>query len=550
MLTTPSPWLLRAIATILCCLSPYYAMAADAILPSPLFCDYMVLQRDMAVPVWGTAQPKAEVSITFAGQTKVATVDDSGNWLVKLDPMPASTTPGDMQIRSSAKTVSIKNVLVGEVWLCSGQSNMDAFFMWLKNTPGGAPLAKEAKTANFPEIRMFEVTKDVAAKNVVKAVSSARSQWLPCSPNPIGSYYLKNSVDDYTLVGYFFARELYGKLGIPIGIIKSTWGGTPIESWMDRDSLEASESGNKVIAEWEKKVSEFDAPKADAEYAAILSTWKEKSQSAQAAGKPAPVKPAKPDEPAKDRHYPAGLFNAMIHPLIPFAIRGVIWYQGETNSGDSYYQTFPTMITAWRKAWGQGDFPFYYVQLPNWRKAQEQPGGTSNWAMIRDAQFKALTLPHTGMAVTIDIGEENEVHPHNKIDVGHRLALWALAKDYQQDIPVFSGPLFKSAKFSDNKVVLLFDSVGSGLAAGARHDVWTPPVLDSSEPERFEICGKDRKWVWGKASITGKDSVEVSSNAVKEPVAVRYAWMDNPGTVPLLYNREGLPASPFQTGDK
>jgi sialate O-acetylesterase len=522
---------------------PVSGKAADALQPAPIFCDFMVLQREMPVPVWGTAKPKAEVSVTFAGQTKTAVADDKGDWLVKLDPMPANNTVGEMQIKSGADTVRIKRILVGEVWLCSGQSNMEAFLVWLRNGPGGEPLAKEETTADFPGIRMFEVKKEkeVEAKGPAKTVIPAHATWLPCTPNSVNNYY--------PLAGYFFARELHRKLGIPIGIIKSAYGGTPIEAWMSRENLEASDYGKTTIAEWEKKAGEYDPKKADAEYAAVLDAWEKQMQAAQAAGKREPAKPAKSDEPTRNRYYPSIMYNAMIHPLIPFAIRGVIWYQGETNNGKSYYETFPAMIAAWRKAWGQGDFPFYYVQLPNFFKPEEQPSGyLKGWRVIREAQLKALSLPHTGMAVTIDIGDENNVHPPNKIDVGHRLALWALAKDYKQDV-VWSGPLFKSAKFADGKAVLTFDSVGAGLAAGKRPDVWTPPVLDSTAPERFQLCGKDKKWVWGKAAITGKDTVEVTSNVVKEPVALRYAWMDNPGNVPLLYNREGLPASPFRTDE-
>ncbi len=504
-------------------------VAGGELTVSPLFSDNMVLQRERAVPVWGMAAPGAEVRVTFAGQTKTATADAKGAWKTSLDPLQADKTPAEMVISSGAKSVVVKDVLVGEVWICSGQSNMNQTMATLKQQNGkDTPLVKEIEAANFPAIRQFQVRSQTSPEHP-QGVFSGR--WIPCSPQ---------SVDAFTGVGFFFARELHAKLGVPIGLIKSSVGGTPIESWMSKEMLQTSEYGKKVIADWQA----YDSDKAAAEYKTALAKWETLKKEAEAAGKPAPEKPSEQRAPFN----PAILYDTMIHPLIPFAIRGVVWYQGESNVGvpRAYYETFPALINGWRTAWGQGDFPFYFVQLANYMEVKNQPSG-SGFAVVRDAQLKALSLPNTGMAVAIDIGEEKDVHPRNKIDVGVRLALWARAKEYKQDVKVYSGPLFKSAQFMEGKVVLTFDSVGGGLVAGKRPDVWTAPELNSDPPERFQLCGADKKWVWGKAKITATDTVEVTSDVVKKPIAARYIWMDNPGPVPLLYNKEGLPAATFRT---
>lgn len=514
----------------------FFPSTEGKMLPAAIFTDNMVLQREIALPVWGNGRPDTEISVAFAGQTKTTITDKQGVWRVTLDPLKAQNDPTEMVITSGDEKVTVKNILVGEVWFCSGQSNMDMTLGGIKlENEKETPNVKEIQTANYSSIRQFEVSKNVSP---YKKISTFRGTWEVCSPH---------SVENFTAVGYFFAKELYGRLGIPVGLIKCAYGGSPVEAWMSPELLQSSAYGKNKIATWEKKQLEYDPAKVKAEYDAAMNRWKE----AVAAGRPAPQKPWRLDpEPVRDFCYPGTLYNAMLSPLVPYAIRGVIWYQGEGNTGGmkSYYETFPALIGEWRKMWGQGDFPFYYVQLANFTAPEQQPG-ENGWSLVRDAQLKTLSLPNTGMAVTIDIGEEKDIHPHNKTEVGRRLALWALSKDYQQSINVYSGPLFKSADFHDEQAIITFDHVGSGLATGKRTNVWDTPEFTASNPERFQICGADRKWMWAEARITGKDTVAVSAAGCAKPVAVRYAWMINPGVAQLLYNKEGLPASPFRTDE-
>lgn len=514
----------------------FYSSTEGKVTPAAIFTDNMVLQREIALPVWGTGRPDAEISVTFSGQTKKTKADKQGSWRVTLDPLKVQSDPAEMTIASGDDRVTVKNILVGEVWFCSGQSNMDMTLGGIKlENDKETPNIKEIQAANFPAIRQFEISKNVSP---FKKISTFRGSWEVCSPR---------SVESFTAVGYFFAKELHGRLGVPVGIIKGAYGGCPVEAWMSPELLQSTAYGRNRLASWEKKQQEYDPARVKAEYEDAMNRWKE----AVAAGKPVPPKPWRLDpEPVRDFCYPGTLYNAMLSPLVPYAIRGAIWYQGEGNTGGtkSYYETFPALIGEWRKMWGQGEFPFYYVQLANFSVPAQQPG-ENGWSLVRDAQFKTLSIAKTGMAVTIDIGEENDIHPHNKTEVGRRLALWALSKDYSISVPEYSGPLFTSAIFQGNKAIITFDHVGSGLATGKRTDVWTTPALTSRNPERFQICGADKDWMWAEACITGKDTIEVSAAGCAKPVAVRYAWSINPGVAQLLYNKEGLPASPFRTDD-
>lgn len=522
-----------------------WADAAEKLGLSPLFSAHMVLQREIPVPVWGVGEPAAEVSVNFAGQAKTAKVDEKGEWKVVLEPLKAENTPAVMTIKSGERVINVDDVLVGEVWLCSGQSNMDYALGGLKmQYKKETPLAAEMATADFPLIRQFDVVKNVSFDN---PLHNYNGKWVVCTPS---------SVSGYTAVGFFFARVLYQKLNIPVGIIKCAWGGMPVETFMSRDAFVGVDGGKGELEAVTQRLASFSEEAAAAKNKKDLEKWKIARKKNAADNKTAPKKPNVEKNPAGDPRNPTSLYNAMIYPLAPYAIRGAIWYQGEENGhrvrnddkkGKPYAERFAAMITDWRKAWGQGDFPFYYVQLANMFAVTDVPAEFVPWAHLREAQLQTLSVSNTGMAVTIDVGEGADIHPRNKVVVGERLALLALAKDYKQDVSVFSGPLYKSAEFKDGKAVLTFDQVGTGLAAGKRADVWTAAELNSNAPERFQICGADKKWVWAAAKIIGKDTVEVSAGTVKEPVAVRYAWMNNPGSVVLLYNKEGLPASPFRT---
>jgi sialate O-acetylesterase len=333
-------------------------------------------------------------------------------------------------------------------------------------------------------------------------------------------------------VAYFFGRELHKNLGVPIGLIHTSWGGTPAEAWTRRGVLKADPDFKPILQRYDEAVAKY--PQAKQEHERKLEEWKQAVEKAKTEGTRAPGRPGEPLGPGHP-HSPSGLYNAMISPLLPYGIAGAIWYQGESNAGRAYQyrKLLPAMIKNWRDDWGLGDFSFIFVQLANFMAVKPEPGDSS-WAELREAQSMTLALPNTGMAVIIDIGEANDIHPKNKQDVGKRLALWALANTYKQALE-YSGPVYKSSKTEGNRIILTFDDVGGGLMAAPE-----PPL------KGFAIAGADHKFVWADAAIEG-NTVVVSSDTVSEPVAVRYAWADNP--VCNLYNKEGLPASPFRTDD-
>ncbi len=475
--------------------------------------DNMVLQQGRKVPIWGWADPGEEVmvSVSWHGMNWAVTADANGKWTFSMNP-PEAGGPYEMTI-TAKNVVRIKNILVGEVWVCSGQSNMQ----WSVNQSANAE--QEVAEADYPNIRLFTVERKVAEE----PQSDCSGSWTPCSPQ---------TVPGFSAVGYFFGRELHKKLGVPIGLIHTSWGGTPAEAWTRRGVLKADSDFRPILTRYDEAVEKY--PQARQEYEQKLAEWKQAAEKAKAEGANPPRRPGEPFGPGHP-HSPSGLYNAMIAPLIPYGIQGAIWYQGESNAGRAhqYRKLFPAMIKNWRDDWGQGDFPFLFVQLANFRQAKTEPA-ESDWAELREAQLMTLALSNTGMAVIIDIGDADDIHPKNKQDVGKRLALWALGKTYGQKL-VCSGPIYRSMRVEGNRIVLQFDYVGSGLAA----------VLE--EPLKgFAIAASDRKFVWADAKIEG-NTVAVSSTEVSEPVAVRYAWADNPAC--NLYNKEGLPASPFRTDD-
>jgi len=478
-----------------------------------IFSDHAVLQRGKPVPVWGTAEPGEKVTVEFRGQ-KISTVaGDTGEWRVTLKPMPAGG-PFQMTVRGN-NTVVLNDVLVGEVWVASGQSNME----WPVALSNNAE--QEIAQANNPQIRLFVVPKAVADRPLKDLSGGA---WQPCT---------SETVRNFSAVGYFFARELQRALKVPVGVIETAWGGTPAESWTSKPTLMAHPSLRYLLENWQR--AEVDYPQALENYQKQLAEWERAAAQARAEGKPEPKKPDPPQEPRTNPWKPSGLFNAMIAPIVPYAIQGAIWYQGESNAGRAYeYRTlFPAMIQDWREAWAQGDFPFLFVQLANFMAAKPEPG-ESAWAELREAQLMTLSLPKTGMAVAIDIGDANDIHPRNKQDVGKRLALNALAIAYGKKV-VYSGPIYERMKREGNAIRLYFKHVDGGLT-----------TLNGEPLKGFAIAGADRKFVCAEARIDG-NTVVVSSPQVPEPVAVRYAWADNP--VCNLYNRAGLPASPFRTDD-
>lgn len=487
----------------------------------------MVLQRDMPAPIWGWAQPGTPIVVECNGKTKAAKTGVDGRWTIKLDPMAATCEPLTIKISDGTDTITLDNILVGEVWVCSGQSNMQ----WTVQNSNDSEA--EIAAANYPNIRLFQVP----LVGTQEPQYDCEGEWKACSPE---------TIPGFTAVGYYFGRKLHKELDVPVGLIQTAWGGSACEAWIRRDLLKEDEQYAPLMEHWKNIEATFDWEAALAAYRERLAKWELAAAKAKEEGKPAPAKPRVPRNQLTGQHRPANCYNGMILPILPYGIRGAIWYQGESNSGRAYqYRTiFPLMITSWRDQWGQGDFPFYFVQLANFRPRVEEPGDAT-WAELREAQTMTLALPNTGQAVIIDIGEANNIHPKNKQDVGKRLALNALAKDYGQDDLVYSSPMFKSMEIDGDKAVITFDHVGEGLFAKNLN-----PELGTVGPTKvlgFAIAGEDRRFVWADAVIAGKDKIVVSSDAVKAPVAVRYAWADNPEV--NLYNSEGLPACPFRTDD-
>ncbi len=460
-------------------------------LPS-IFADHMVLQTGKPVPIWGMADPWEKVTVTFGGQTKSAEADKDGNWTMKLDAMPPNGEPQDLTVQGNKNSRAIKDVLIGEVWLCSGQSNM------------ALPVSKalnfetEKAAATWPKIRMGLPT---------------GSKWVVCSPETVGAF---------SAAAYFFGRELHQKMGVPIGLVHLSAGGTPIEFWTSQEAQQAVPELKPL----------FDT-------AAVAAPAGPDSAQAQSDAQQA-VEVEGKQAVTGQKVGPGGLFTSRILPVVPFAIRGVIWYQGEANSytvhANLYGVQLATMIKDWRARWGY-DFPFITVQLPNIGGPQSEPVQTCGRVLVREGELKSLSLPNTGLAVTIGTGEEKSNHPQNKQEAGRRLAQWTLAKVYEKKDVVASGPLLESSKIADGKVIVTFSQADGGLKA-----------QDGGELKGFAIAGADLKWVWAKATISG-NTVIVSSPEVKEPIGVRYAWATNPATSNLS-NASGLPASPFRTDNE
>ena len=489
-------------------LSLLFTASVFAVQPNSLFSDGAVLQQGKPLQIWGTGTDGEKVAVEFNGRHANAEVKN-GKWHITLDPLKAGG-PFTLTVAGN-NTVEVKNVLIGEVWICSGQSNMER---QLGLRPPQKPIEKweqEAASADFPQFRMFMVP-HASAKD---PVDDAKGQWLVCTPQ---------NAPQFSAVGFFFGRFLHQHLKVPVGMLFTAVGGTPVEAWTSKEALQSTPSGLAAEQAYEKDVQDYPAKLAayKTQEPDLLKKYDADAAEAAKNSKPAPRKPAPPRDPAGN--YLSRHFNAMVAPLIPYAIAGAIWYQGESNSGHglAYRSLFPAMIKDWRTRWGQGDFPFCFVQIASFGHADP---------MIREAQFLTLRkVPETAMAVTTDIGDPNDIHPTRKCPVGERLGLAALHLAYggQRE---YSGPIFENSTISGNKVVLTFTHADKLLAKDG-------PLTG------FTITADGRTFVSAQASIEGS-TVVVSSPDVPKPAAVRYSWAGV--TEGNLTNQEGLPASPFRT---
>ena len=496
-----------------------------------LFTDNMVLQQGKELAFWGTAAPGEQVSVSIMGKIAKSVADQNGNWKIRFPKLKASFNPMDITIKGE-NVVTIKNVLVGEVWLCSGQSNMDMtvakedrYWCGVNNE------AEEVASANYPSIRVF----DTDYTPSMKIETDVKGKWEVCSPQTVGHF---------SAAAYFFAREISKRYNVPVGLITTAYGASTAEAWISQSSLAKHPNLKLLLDNYSKKLETFYADSAVtmAKFRDGLKKWqgdmaalKASSGDVGAADKKVPRAPKNPD-PRIDQHNPYLLYNGMVAPLIPYTIKGALWYQGESNgpSADQYREIMEVLIADWREKWGQGNFSFIYVQLANHQDLITQPIKEDPMVTVRNGQLQNLSVPGTAMVVAIDNADPSDygnIHPKNKQVIGSRLARAAQAIAYNEKIE-YMGPIFKNMKVEGNGIKITFDHTGSGLE------------VKGDTLKGFAIAGEDKNWVHGVAKIEGKNVV-VSSPEVQKPVAVRYGWAKNP--ICNLYNKEGLPASPFRT---
>jgi len=489
-----------------------------------IFSDHMVLQREKPIPIWGRAEANENVTVTLAKgkETPVAKAgtqaDASGKWMVRLPALSAGG-PYTLQIKAK-KAFKFENVMLGEVWVCSGQSNM----YWVVSRSKDAD--KEIAAANYPDIRLFSVNLRTAPMPTEEVNGGP---WQTCTPE---------TIKDFSAVAYFFGRELHGELKVPIGLIKTAWGGTAIEPWTPPVGFASVPSTQRYFDQVQE---------ADRDYIKSLADHLDKrAEWAHAAGQvkldegdklpPAPMLPEHTFANGGNR-MPTVIYNAMVDAMVPYAIAGAIWYQAENNcargDGLAYADKMKALIQGWRAMWDQGEFPFYYVQLAPYPYAARPPHTPDRLPLIWEAQRIALNVPNTGMVVVTDIGDTTNIHPTNKQEVGRRLALWAFANTYGRTDRVYSGPLYKSMQVEGAKIRISFDHAGTGLTS-----------RDDKPLSWFQVAGEDKVFVDAQAVVDG-NTVVVSSDQVKQPAAVRFGW--NELAEPNLMNKEGLPASPFRT---
>jgi len=476
--------------------------------------DHMVLQRDKPVAIWGWADPGESVTVTFANQTRASAADAGGKWSLNLDALTASTEPRVLTVTgNSGHKIEVKDVLVGEVWLGSGQSNM------AMTVAGCYHFDAEKAAAKFPLIRHYRESSGPAEE----PQDQGKGAWQECTPDTVGSF---------SAALYFFGREIHREVGVPVGLINTSVGGTPIESWVAAE-VQSSDSGTK--ANFDARLNtyrQFDPAQAPALHQKQLVIWKAASEKAKANGTPFVVPPPKdPLAMHKLKGGPAGLFNGKVVNLVPYTLRGMLWYQGEGNANSNpglYHKQLTQLVTSWRNLW-QDEVPFAWVQLPGYTSLGE------GWPRVRESMLRTLELPNTGMAITIDLGDAKDIHPKNKQDVGKRLSYWALGTVYDKKVPAISGPLPAGSTISGSAITVSFQYTNGGLKS-----------ITGGPLTGFQIAATDQQWKPAQAKIVG-ETVIVSSSEVTQPVAVRYAWKDWPDY--SLANGAGLPASPFRTDD-
>ena len=501
------PIVIRVLLLSLAALWPS-VVRADVRLPTVVGSN-MVLQREAPLPIWGWAAPGEEVSVKLGDAVQQAKTGDNGKWKVTLPAMKSGGGPLEMTV-TGKNTIKLTNILIGEVWVGSGQSNMQ----WSLSQTANAKV--EIEKANYPKIRLFSVPL-VPSGTPAQDVNTS---WTECNPD---------TASRFSAVLYLFGRELQTSLDVPVGLIATSWGGTRIEPWIPPEGFASQkELGEAFAALQATRTGYQDVLKKNV---ALFRPWLEASEKALAAGTEIPDPPTLPNHPLNSNGAPTGLYNGMVYPIVPFAIRGAIWYQGESNLGQGmFYSTLMKgLIQGWRNVWGQGDFPFYYVQLAPYRYGGKETALPEIW----EAQTATLAFPNTGMAVITDIATVGDIHPPNKQDVGKRLALWALAKTYGKSDVVYSGPLYDSITVELDTIKIKFKHAEGGLMS-----------RDGKPLTWFSIAGEDKKFVPAEATISG-DMVLVHSPKVSSPVAVRFGWHQL--AEPNLANKAGLPASPFRS---
>jgi len=476
-----------------------------------LISDHMVIQAGQPFNIWGWAKPGDVISVTVAGETGTATAGADGTWSVRIGKLEASDKPQQLIVKGRT-TLKVEDVLVGEVWLASGQSNM-AFTFRNCQYPDS-----EAATAALPQIRMFTVKKHATPVQQ----TDCEGGWIIASPE---------SVQAFSAVAWFFGKDLHQKLNTPVGMINSSWGGTDIAAWISADAQAKVPALKAQLDDWNQKAASFDEVAAMAAHAQRVDAWKVAAAKAKAEGKPAPTAPRYQPHPDVYQNRTANLYNGMIAPLIPYTLRGAIWYQGEHNcatleKATLYATQLQLLVRDWRTKW-RINLPFAWVQLPNYAPQSYRP-------LVREAMLKSLSLRGTGMAITIDVGEANDNHPKDKKTVGERLALWAQAQVYQQKVAPYCGPLPAGHEVKGNQIVLKFDHIQGGLKA------------QGDTLKGFIIASDDQQWKPATAKIVGREVI-VSHPDISAPAAVRYSWASNPDG--NLFNAAGLPASPFRTDD-
>ncbi len=493
----------RAWLAVVVALAGAGSAMADVTLPN-IFGEHMVLQRGQKNKVWGKAAAGEEVTVSIASQSHKTKAGADGSWSVLLDPLDVGE-PLTLTVKGKNE-IKLGDVLVGEVWICSGQSNMQ----WSVNAANDPDLERAA--AKHPKLRMVNFP-NIGVQEPIW--THPNSQWQVCTPETVGNW---------SAVGYFFGRQLHRTLDVPVGLINNAWGGSACEAWVNRDLLTKTAVLRPMMEGWILKEKAFTE--------LSKKTDLDEEQKKQLAGL---------QNQMRGNARPGNIYNGVLSSHIGYGIRGAIWYQGESNAGRAYQyrDLFPLMIQNWRDDFGQGDFPFYWVQLADFLAEKPEPGDSA-WAELREAQTLTMKrLKNTGEAVIIDIGEGKDIHPKNKVDVGRRLARWALAETYKvAGIPCRS-PLYKSMEKDGSKIVLTFDNIA------AAPNSWRP--FDVNEPRGFAIAGDDKKFVWASAKVLPDGRIEVWSDKVKEPASVRYGWADNP--VVNMYSSAGLPLTPFRTDD-